>query len=125
MARIVINPTTFRNRKDAACVAWNEALRLAMEANGFDPASEPTEDQRKRFADTAYADDENMLRRTILARICVMDDSVADPTDEQLQEASEFLGAVLECGFPSNAYEQNAVMSMKAVVDAALGGQLG
>lgn len=75
--RIVINPTTFRNEKDALCVAWNEALRVAMEAMGYEPTSEPTDAQRRFFADTPYADDELQLRRTILARICVFDTSIS------------------------------------------------
>ena len=75
--RIVINPTTFRNEKDGLCVAWNEALRVAMEAMGYEPTSEPTEAQRRFFADTPYADDELQLRRTILARICVFDTSIS------------------------------------------------
>ena len=75
--RIVINPTTFRNEKDALCVSWNEALRVAMEAMGYEPTSEPTDAQRRFFADTPYADDELQLRRTILARICVFDTSIS------------------------------------------------
>ena len=57
MARIVINPSTFKNEKDALCVAFNEAFRIVMEETGFDPVSEPTEEQRRFFSDTAYADD--------------------------------------------------------------------
>ena len=75
--RVVINPTTFKNEKDGLCVAWNEALRVAMEAMGYEPTSEPTEAQRRFFADTPYADDELQLRRTILARICVFDTSIS------------------------------------------------
>lgn len=75
--RIVINPSTFSNKKDALCVAWNEALRIAMEAMDYQPTSEPTEAQRRFFADTPYADDELQLRRTILARICVFDTSIS------------------------------------------------
>lgn len=75
--RIVINPTTFRNRKDALCVAFNERFRIAMEQYGFEPKSEPTPAQRRFFADTAYADDEVQLRRTILARILTLDTSIS------------------------------------------------
>ncbi|MCF0231346.1 MAG: hypothetical protein HUJ63_03535, partial [Enterococcus sp.] len=75
--RVVINPTTFKNDKDALCVAFNEALRIVMEAMGFEPQAEPTPAQRRFFADTAYADDELQLRRTILARICVSDTSIS------------------------------------------------
>lgn len=75
--RIVINPTTFSNEKDAMCVAFNEAFRILMETQGFEPQSEPTDAQRRFFADTAYADDELQLRRTILARICTFDTSIS------------------------------------------------
>ena len=114
--RIVINPSTFRNSKDAMCVAFNEAFRLVMEEMEFDPVAEPTEAQRRFFSDTAYANDELRLRRTILARICTFDTSVKDPTDEQLQEAVEFLNAVLESGAPQNEWEEKAVTRLRDVV---------
>ena len=112
--RIVVNPSTFHNEKDAMCVAWNEALRIVMEETGFDPVSEPTDAQREFFADTAYADDELQLRRTILARICTFDTSVKDPTDEQIQEAIEFVSSVMEGGFPRNEWEQSC---LKKILD--------
>lgn len=114
--RIVINPSTFRNDKDALCVAFNEAFRLVMEEMKFDPVSEPTQAQRRFFADTAYADDETQLRRTILARICTFDTSVKDPTDEQIQEAQEFLEDVMEAGFPQTKWEQSAVQRIHDVI---------
>lgn len=118
-SRIVINPTTFSNRKDALCVAFDEGFRIIMEANGFDPVAEPTEKQRKFFSDTEYAHDELMLRRTILARICTFDTSVDDATDEQLQEALEFLDAVLEAGFCKTQWEQWAVGRIRELISAA------
>ena len=114
--RIVINPAVFHDKRDAACVAWNEAFRLVMEENGFEPVSEPTEAQRKFFADTAYADDELQLRRTILARIATLDTSVKDPTDEQLEETAEMLEMVMEVGAPQNEWEQSAVQRLHDVV---------
>lgn len=119
--RIIVNPSTFRNEKDALCVAMNEAFRVIMEVNGFDPVSEPTERQRKFFSDTAYNDDELMLRRTILARICTFDTSVKDPTDEQLQEAMEFLDTVMEIGAPQNEWEQRAVKRIRDTIAQSVG----
>jgi len=116
--RIVINPSTFRNEKDAMCVAWNEALRIVMEETGFEPVSEPTEEQRRFFADTDYADDELQLRRTILARICTFDTSVKDPTDEQVQEAVEFVRSVMEGGFPRNEWEQSCLKKILDVLSS-------
>ena len=116
--RIVINPSTFRNKKDAMCVAWNERFRIAMEQYGWEPQSEPTPKQRKFFADTAYADDEVQLRRTIIARILTLDTSVKDPTDEQLAEAGEFLQAFKEREQPSNDWEAAAVDRIAELVAA-------
>ena len=110
--RIVINPSVFHDDKDALCVAFNEAFRIVMEEMEFNPVSEPTETQRKFFADTAYSQDENQMRRTILARIATFDTSVSDPTNEQLQETVEFLHAVLQVGAPQNDFEQRAVQQI-------------
>lgn len=121
--RIVINPSTFRNRKDALCVAFNEAFRVVMEDMEFNPVSEPTGEQRKFFSDTAYAGDELQLRRTILARICTFDTSVKRPTDEQLQEAVEFLEGVMESGYPQSEWEQSAVQRIHDVIASVPMGQ--
>ena len=91
-----------------------------MEVNGFYPVAEPTEKQREFFSDTAYANDELQMRRTILARICTFDTSVTDPTDEQLQEAVEFLDTVLEIGAPQNQWEQQAVTRIRTAISQAL-----
>ena len=120
--RIVINPKVFDDKRDALCVAFNEAFRVVMEDNGFEPVSEPTERQRKFFADTAYADDEVQLRRTILARIATLDTSVSDPTDEQLQETAEMLEMVMEVGAPQNEWERRCVKRLLDVVSASLRG---
>lgn len=121
--RIVINPSTFRNKKDALCVAFNEAFRVVMEDMQFDPVAEPTDRQREFFSDTAYAGDENQLRRTILARICTFDTSVKDPTDEQIQEAVEFLEYVMESGAPQNEWEQSSVQRIHDVLASVPAGQ--
>ena len=118
--RVVINPQVMKDGRDALCVAFNESFRIIQEINGFDPVAEPTEKQRAFFADTAYRDDERMLRRTILSRICTFDTSVTDPTDEQLQEAVEFLDTVLEIGAPQNQWEQRAVERIRTAISKAL-----
>lgn len=121
--RIVINPTTFHNQKDALCVAFNEGFRLWMEATEFEPQSEPTDAQRKFFSDTAYADDEVQLRRTILARIATFDTSVKDPTDDQLAETGAFLDAILESDWCKNDWERNCVSKLSQAVKASVGAQ--
>ena len=120
MARIIINPQVFKDSRDAMCVAFDEAFRIIMAVNGFDPVAEPTEKQREFFSDTAYAHDELQMRRTILARLCTFDTSVTDPTDEQLQEAVEFLDTVLEIGAPQNQWEQRAVERIRTAISRAL-----
>lgn len=116
--RIVLNPKvlTKEDPRDGLCTAFNEAIRVVCEMNGFEPVSEPTEAQRKFFAETAYADDELQLRRTILARIATLDTSVKDPTDEQLEETAEMLEMVMEVGAPQNEWEQQAVQRLHDVV---------
>lgn len=123
MPRIVINPTTFKNKKDALCVAFNEGFRVWMETNGFEPESEPTDAQRKFFSDTAYADDEVQLRRTVLARIATFDTSVKDPTDDQLSETASFLGAILESDWCRNDWERDCVERLRKAVSAAVGAE--
>lgn len=132
--RIAVNPEVFSDDRDALCVALNEAFRVIMEINGFDPVAEPTDAQRRFFADTAYANDETMLRRTILARICTFDTSIGKPaggehtghrestapTQEQLEEAVEFLHTVLEIGAPQNKWEQNVVKRILTVLEKAV-----
>ena len=121
--RIVINPTTFSNSKDALCVAFNEGFRLWMESTDFQPQSEPTDRQRKFFSDTAYADDEVQLRRTILARIATFDTSVKDPTDDQLAETGSFLDAILESDWCKSDWERNCVSRLSEAVKASVGAE--
>jgi GH24 family phage-related lysozyme (muramidase) len=92
---IKINPAIFQDKRDAVAVAWNEALRLFMEDNGFTPEFEVTPEQLDFFKDTAYAKDEDAMRKTILARIATRDTSVPNPTSEQLAETTRLLNAVL------------------------------
>lgn len=121
--RIVINPSTFKNSKDALCVAFNEGFRVWMEVVDFRPQSEPTDEQRKFFADTAYADDEVQLRRTILARIATFDTSVKDPTDDQLTETASFLNAILDSNWCKNEWEYNSVQKLAKAVEASIGAE--
>ena len=43
--RIVINPKVLTDNRDALAIAYNEAYRMVMEANNFEPMAEPTEEQ--------------------------------------------------------------------------------
>lgn len=95
MPKIVINPEVFQDKRDALAVAWNEGLRVFMEEHSFVPKFTVTQKQEEFFADTAYASDEVMLKRTILARIITHDTSVADVTEEEHAECVRLLSLVL------------------------------
>lgn len=112
--RIVINPNVFKDQRDALAVAWNEGLRIWMELRKFDPQFEVTPAQREFFADTAYAKDETMLKRTILARIITHDTSVGEITPEQLAACEELLTGILQDG--------NTPEADKPMVEKLLGG---
>lgn len=109
---IVINPDVYVDERDALAVAWDEALRCVMEEMAFTPINDPTQKQRNFFADTAYANDETMLRRTIMARIATFDDSITDPQPEQIEETVEFLLGIQEAGIPRSEEEQATVQRM-------------
>lgn len=96
MPKIVINPEVFQDNREALAVAWNEALRIWMEENKFNPGFEVTDKQREFFADTAYSADELMLKRTIVARIITHDTSVSDITPEQNESCRLLLETILK-----------------------------
>lgn len=95
MPKIVINPEVFKDQRDALAVAWNEGLRVFMEEHDFKPRFMVTPKQQEFFQDTAYAEDELMLKRTILARIITHDTSVADVTEEEHAECVRLLTLIL------------------------------
>lgn len=109
--RIVINPKVLTDNRDALAIAYNEAYRMVMEANNFEPMAEPTEEQLQFFADTAYANDPLQLKRTITARIATYDDSVPNPTPEQYQDVVNMLEMVKQAGVIQNKEEEDVVTS--------------
>ena len=94
MASIKINPAVFNDNRDAVATAWNEGLRLWMEDNGFQPQFDFTPEQQAFFAKTAYSQDANAMRKTIVARIATRDTSVPGPTPEQVGETLRLLDEV-------------------------------
>lgn len=94
MGVIKINPRVMTDRRDAFAVAVNEALRLWMEDHGFSPEAGVTEEQRAFFKDTAYADDEEAMAKTVLARLATRDTSVRG-SPEQIEDARRLLDAIL------------------------------
>lgn len=115
---IKINPETFKDKRDALAVAWNEALRLFMEDTGFEPRFAVTPEQASFFKDTAYAQDEGSLRKTLAARIATRDTSVPAPTPEQVAETGRLLDAVLKKIGPYHK-DARAVKLMKGGLPAA------
>lgn len=88
---IKINPSVFKDERDALAVAWNEGLRLWMEDNDYEVQSEPTDEQRAKLSDTAYANDEDAMRKTVMARVITRDTSAPNPSAEQKAEAYALL----------------------------------
>ena len=93
---IKVNPSVFADKRDAMAVVVNEALRLFQEDVRFTPKFEATPEQVKFFRATAYADDADAMKKTIVARIATRDTSVPNPTPEQVGETRRLLGLVME-----------------------------
>jgi len=83
--RIILNPYAKNVNFDA--VAMNEGARLWMRENSFYPQFDLTEEQRQAFIGTAYENDEQALKQSILARIISGDPSAGNATKEQRQLA--------------------------------------
>lgn len=109
--QIYINPEVVNDQRDALAVAYNEAYRIIMEQQGFEPQAEPTPEQVQFFSDTAYANDPLMMKRTITARIATYDGSVPNPTPEQYQDVVDMLNMVMESGVIQNDEEESIVTS--------------
>lgn len=91
--RIILNPFSPPeiNRKS---VAVNEAARLLMRENKTKPDFDVTEDQKKFFKGTAYEEDEEALKHTILARAIAGDPSAGKLTSRQ-KEWADLVGLQL------------------------------
>ena len=123
-AKITINPDIMGDNRDALAVAYNEAYRVLMEQNDFEPQAEPTEEQVQFFADTAYANDPLQMKRTITARIATYDTSVPNPTPEQYQDVVDMLNMVIDSGAITNDEEESVVTSTLEDMEAKVtGGQ--
>lgn len=109
--RIVINPQVLSDERDALAVAYNEAYRAVMEMQNFVPQAEPTQEQLQFFADTAYANDPLMMKRTIVARIATYDSSVPNPTPEQYMDTVNMLQMVMDAGVIQTPEEEEIVSS--------------
>ena len=124
-AKITINPDIMGDTRDALAVAYNEAYRVLMEQNDFEPQAEPTEEQVQFFADTAYANDPLQMKRTITARIATYDTSVPNPTPEQYQDVVDMLNMVIDSGAITNDEEESVVTSTLEDMEAKVSGGQG
>jgi hypothetical protein len=88
--RIILNPYSKLSKQELGLVALNEALRLKMRDDDFDPQFQVTSDQVSYFKGTAYEKNPKAMRQTILARIYSGDPS-AMATPQQKKALEEYL----------------------------------
>lgn len=89
--QVILNPYSKLSKQELGAVAVNEALRLKMRDDDFDPQFQVTSDQVSLFKGTAYEKNPKAMRQTILARIYSGDPS-AMATDEQHEALKKYLG---------------------------------
>ena len=87
---IILNPYSSLSKKEQGFVAQNEALRLKMRKDDFDPKFEVTDEQKAFFEGTEYASDPKAMRQTVLGRIYGGDPS-AMATPEQRKALQQYL----------------------------------
>lgn len=87
---IILNPYSSLSKREQGFVAQNEALRLKMRKDDFDPKIQLTDEQQGFFKGTEYASDPRSMRQTILARIYSGDPS-AKATGEQKKVLQQYL----------------------------------
>jgi GH24 family phage-related lysozyme (muramidase) len=94
--RITLNPYSGLTPQQQDAVARNEAARLYMREQKFQYDFDPTPEQTKSFAGTAYAGDANAMRSTLLARILSGDASAGAYTPRQKEWADWILSRLNE-----------------------------
>tara|TARA_R110000782_G_C14528698_1_gene382076 strand:- start:56 stop:484 length:429 start_codon:yes stop_codon:yes gene_type:complete len=90
--KIILNPYSKLSQQQSNAVAMNEALRLKMRKDNFEPKFAITDEQKKFFKGTAYQDKPEFIRKTILGRIYSGDPS-AMATEEQRSVLDKYLGS--------------------------------
>ena len=90
---IILNPYSKLSKKELSSVAQNEALRLRMREDDFNPNFKITPKQKSFFQGTEYEGNPTAIRQTILARIYSGDPS-AMATDEQRATLKKYLGSI-------------------------------
>lgn len=91
--KIILNPYSKLSKQSFFSVAMNEALRLKMRKDNYNPPKFAITDKQKKFFEgTEYEDNPKFMRETILARIYSGDPS-AMATEEQRSELKKYLGS--------------------------------
>jgi hypothetical protein len=81
--RIVLNPFSKLQPHEFDAVAKNEAARLYMREKKFKFDFDPTPEQMQSFSGTAYENDQDNMKATILARALSGDPSAGPLTKRQ------------------------------------------
>jgi len=81
--KIILNPFSNLSTKEQESVIKNERVRLWMRSNNITPDFKLTEKQRTFFLNTPYAENEDAMKQSIVARIISGDPSAMDATVEQ------------------------------------------
>ena len=87
---VILNPYSGLSIRELSAVAQNEALRLKMRKDNFDPKFEITDKQKQFFKGTEYEKNPKAIRQTLLARIYSGDPS-AMATPEQRKALEDYL----------------------------------
>ena len=87
--RIILNPYSNLSEQEKNSVIKNEFSRLLIRNKKVEaPKFEITQKQKDFFKNTPYAENEDLMRQTIAARVFSGDPSAQDFTEEQLQYAA-------------------------------------
>ena len=86
---VILNPYSGAHI-DRDAVARNEAFRLHLRNKNITPVFDVTDEQRRAFAGTNYASDDNALKSTIAARVFSGDPS-ARATPQQMQWVEQLM----------------------------------
>jgi len=81
--KIILNPYSGLSQEQQSAVMQNEASRLWMRENNFDPKFKMTQQQLESFKGSAYELDSTSAKQSIIGRIISNDPSAGDVTPEQ------------------------------------------
>lgn len=112
--KVILNPFSPLSEQEKNSVYQNEAIRLHLKKNKYQPEFELTKEQRKFFKGTPYEKNEIAAKHSILSRILTGDPSVGNATEEQKQ-AAQLVSKQLN---PSTNDKQKAAKTANTFVEA-------